>query len=355
MINRQNKFLVDEYLAYRQKFDQLDHKSIRLERSLSLHYLTWAGEHPFKNAPKFETSLMEYLRDFRGASGKPLSQNYYRKIIGSARSFFTWLTIHKQGFRSITPAWLSTLKVRLVQEEFDDATTVSLEEILQIARTPVKNLIEERVRAGAVFLYLSGMRISAFVSMPLKAVNLSELEIKQSPALGVRTKNKKSGVTYVLQLAELFDIIKAWDTKVREVLSPNGFWFAPISPKTGEIDPGITQVGEHRASCFRKGLAEWLEKHAVEYHSPHDFRRGHANYLFENAKDINDLEAARENLMQESLTTTENYARQRKKQRQQRISQMSNPQVAAPQMNLQLEILNKLNNLTQAVEMLRSQ
>jgi hypothetical protein len=141
MINRQNKFLVDEYLTYRQKFDQLDHKSIRLERSLSLHYLTWAGEHPFKNAPKFETSLMEYLRDFRGANGKPLSQNYYRKIIGSARSFFTWLTIHKQGFRSITPAWLSTLKVRLVQEEFDDATTVSLDEILQIASTPEKNLI----------------------------------------------------------------------------------------------------------------------------------------------------------------------------------------------------------------------
>ncbi len=353
MLNRQNKFLVDEYLAYRQKFDQLDPKSIRLERSLSLHYLTWAEERLFKEAPKFDISLMEYVRDYRGTNGKPLSQNYYRKIVGSARTFFTWLTIHKQGFRSITPAWLSTLKVRLVQEEFDDTTTVSLDEILQIARTPVSNLIEERVRAGAVFLYLSGMRISAFVSMPLKAIDLSELEVKQSPAFGMRTKNKKSGVTYVLQLSELFDIVNAWDTKVREVLSPEGFWFAPISPKTSEIDPGVTQVGEHRANCFRKDLADWLAKHGIEYHAPHDFRRGHANYLFDNAKDMNDLEAARENLMQESLTTTERYARQRKDQRKKRILQMSAPEAPAPQMNLQLEILNKLNNLTQVVEMLK--
>lgn len=355
MLNRQNKFLVDEYLAYRQKYDQLDPKSIRLERSLSLHYLTWAGERSFKDAPKFDNNLMEYLRDYRGATGKPLSQNYCRKVIGSAKTFFTWLTIHKQGFRSITTAWLSTLKIRLIQEEFDDATTVSLDEILQIARTPVNTLVEERVRAGAVFLYLSGMRISAFASMPLKAVTLSDFEVKQTPALGMRTKNKKSGVTYLLQLDELFDIVKAWDAKVHTVLSPEGFWFAPISAQTGEFDPDVTQVGEHRANCFRKDLNDWLTKHSVEYHAPHDFRRGHANYLFDNAKDMNDLEAARENLMQESLTTTERYARQRRNQRKQRILQMSNPEPTVPQMNLQSEILNKLNSLAQAVEMLRSQ
>jgi hypothetical protein len=199
------------------------------------------------------------------------------------------------------------------------------------------------------------MRISAFVSMPLKAINLIELEVKQTPALGMRTKNKKSGVTYLLQLAELFDIVKAWDAKVRAALPPEGFWFAPISAQTGEFDQDVTQVGQHRDTCFRKDLNDWLAKHQIEYHSPHDFRRGHANYLFDNAKDMNDLEAARENLMQESLTTTERYARQRRKQRKTRILQMSNPGATTPQMDFQLEILSKLNNLTQAVELLRSQ
>lgn len=355
MINRQNKLLVDEYLAYRLRFDQLDPKSVRLERTLALHYLTWASEQPFKNAPKFDVSLMEYVRDFKSADGRELSPNYRRKIIGSAKTFFTWLTIHKQGFRSITPAWLSTLKIRLIQNEFDDQSTVSLDEILQIARTPIKNLIEERVRAGTVFLYLSGMRISAFVSMPVKAVDLTELEVRQSPTLGIRTKNKKSAVTYILRLAELFDVVKAWDVKVRAILPPEGFWFAPISPKTGEIDPTVKSIGEHRSAAFHKNLSNWLLSHNLEYHSPHAFRRGHANYLFDNAKDINDLEAVRENLMHESLTTTERYARQRRNQRKTRILQMSKAEVDEPQSNIQAEILNKLNSLAQAVEMLSSQ
>jgi len=355
MINRQNKFLVDEYLAYRLRFDQLDPKSIRLERTLALHYLTWADEQPFKNAPKFKVSLMEYVRDFKGADGREFSQSYRRKIIGSAKTFFTWLTIHKQGFRSITPAWLSTFKIRIIQNEFDDHSTVSLDEILQIARTPVRSLVEERVRAGTVFLYLSGMRISAFVSMPIKAVDLTELEVRQSPALGIRTKNKKSAVTYILKLAELFDVVKAWDVKVRAILPPGGFWFAPISPQTGEIDPTVKSIGEHRSAAFHKNLSEWLSSNQLEYRSPHAFRRGHANYLFDNAKDINDLEAVRENLMHESLTTTERYARQRRSQRKTRILQMSKAEADTPQSNIQVEILNKLDSLTLAVEMLRNQ
>ncbi len=184
---------------------------------------------------------------------------------------------------------------------------------------------------------------------------MSKRRLVQTSVQASSGSSRESGVTYLLQLDELFDIVKAWDAKVRTVLSPEGFWFAPISAQTGEFDPDVTQVGEHRANCFRKDLNDWLTKHSVEYHPPHDFRRGHANYLFDNAKDMNDLEAARENLMQESLTTTERYARQRRNQRKQRILQMSNPEPAVPQVNLQSEIFNKLNSLAQAVEMLRNQ
>ena len=60
----------------------------------------------------------------------------------------------------------------------------------------------------------------------------------------------------------------------------------------------------------------------VKSFTPHDFRRGHANYLFDYAEDIGDLIAAQENLMHESLTTTEIYARQRKAQTKQRIQNM---------------------------------
>ena len=363
MINRQNKHLVDEYLAYRLRFDQLDPKSVRLEQSLALHYLTWAGERLFKDAPKFDVSLMEYVRDYKTDTGEPLSQMYRRKIIGSARNFFTWLTIHKSGFRTITTAWLATLKVRMIQEEFEDGSTVSLDEILQIARTPVRNLVEERVRAGTVFLYLSGMRISAFVSMPIQAVNFHEMEVKQSPKLGVRTKNKKSAVTCLLEQDELLALVKAWDAKVRAALPPEGFWFAPITPFTSEFDLTVKSVGVHRSTAFHKDLRDWLSTNEIEYHSPHAFRRGHANFLFERAKDMNDLEAVRENLMHESLMTTERYARQRRSQRKNRIMQMSKSQEVQPQAGLSTDLISRLEKMAslfekidpKMLEMLRSQ
>ena len=353
MINRQNKKFVDEYLKYRGRHDNLDPKSIRLERSLSIHYLTWADLQPFKSAPKFDVTLKEYLQDHRDATGKPISQHYQRKIIGSAKLFFTWLTTHKpKEFRSITPGWLSTFKIRIVQDEFDDTDTIILEEVLQIARTPVSNVIEERVRAGAVFLYLSGMRISAFVSMPLKAVDLISLEVRQTPELGIRTKNKKSATTFIIELQEIFDIVKAWDAKVRTVLSPEGFWFAPIAPQTGDFDLEVTEVGEHRATRFRKDLNEWLSKHSLEYHTPHDFRRGHANFLFDKAKDVNDMEAVRDNLMHESLTTTERYARQRRDQRKNRILKMSKQLVTEAKTDISAEVLAKLERMSLLMEKL---
>ncbi len=325
--------------------------------------MTWAGEHPFKDAPKFDVSLMEYVRDYKTDAGEPLSQIYRRKIIGSARNFFTWLTIHKSGFRTITTAWLVTLKVRMVQEEFEDGLTVSLDEILQIARTPVKNLVEERVRAGTVFLYLSGMRISAFVSLPIQAVSIHDMEVKQFPKLGVRTKNKKSATTCLLDQEELLSVVKAWDAKVRAVLPPEGFWFAPITPFSSEFDLTVKNVGVYRATAFHKDLRDWLSKSHIEYHSPHAFRRGHANFLFDRAKDMNDLEAVRENLMHESLTTTERYARQRRDQRKNRILQMSKSQEVQPQAGLSTDLISRLEKMAslfdkidpKILEMLRSQ
>jgi hypothetical protein len=91
---------------------------------------------------------------------------------------------------------------------------------------------------------ISGMQISAFTSMPIKAVDIDLLEVKQSPALGISTKNKKSAITYLLKLIDLFDVLKNWDMKVQAVLPPEGFWFAPISPTMGEIDPTVK-------SCWR--------------------------------------------------------------------------------------------------------
>ncbi len=112
----------------------------------------------------------------------------------------------------------------------------------------------------------------------------------------------------------------------------------------------VKSVGEFRAAIFCKNMLDWLSANRIEYHSPHDFRRGHANYLFDKARDINDLEAARENLMHESLTTTEHYARQRRNQRKARILQMCQGEEPLLLTNLSADSLNEIMILVQALQ-----
>ncbi len=322
MINRNNKRLVDEYLAFRSTRHKLDHKSIRLEKSVSVHYLTWSAENDFSQAPSLEPSFIDYVDQLE------CSAHYKRKLISSAKIFFEWLSIHKKGFRSITPAWLHSFKFKMYPEEFDDQDTISEEEIEVISKLPAETLLEKRVRAGACFLYLSGMRISSFTTMPITAVDLRKLDVRQSPGLGMITKNKKVATTYLLDIEKVISLVREWDDFVRSKLPADGYWFAPLSPKTGEIDPNPAKANENRSNLFRKNLHKWLEKNQSSSHCPHDFRRGHANFLFDRAQDIGDLDAARENLMHEHLTTTEMYARKRKAQVKSRIQNMSNQRTA---------------------------
>lgn len=125
---------------------------------------------------------------------------------------------------------------------------VTLEEIRAIAQAPVFTLRDRRIRAAAVFWFLSGIRIGAFVSLPLSAVDMDNLEVRQLPKLGVHTKFQKHATTYLLNIPDLIPVVVDWDREVRRVCGDDGLWFAPISPETLELEPGLTKAGEHRQS-----------------------------------------------------------------------------------------------------------
>jgi hypothetical protein len=77
---------------------------------------------------------------------------------------------------------------------------VSLNEVLQIARLKIApdNLATRRDQSSAAMLFLSGMRAGAFTTLPLEAVDLQTMKIRQWPELGVHTKNSKKA-TYMVR------------------------------------------------------------------------------------------------------------------------------------------------------------
>jgi len=305
MINRTNWKLVREYLKYRSEVDHISKSSQRLEESRLNHLLDWANETTFDKVLKIRPTFPEYVLSARMDGSKEiLSPIYVQKVIRSAYRFLNWLRIHKKGYSILTQAFLDTLQPPRMTIEEKEHEAVTLQEIRDIAKAPTVTIGERRIKASAVFWFLSGIRIGAFVSLPLSAVDLASLTIKQWPRLGVKTKFKKHASTYLIDIPDLLEVVRAWDKEVREVCD-NGFWFAQLSPDTGKIIPKPIQPGEYRASIAARDLKEWLNKIGLPYHSPHKFRHGNAVYSLKMAKDIQALKAVSQNLMHSNISITD--------------------------------------------------
>ncbi len=307
MINRENWKVVNKYLKYRSEVDQISDGSKQLEKSWLLHLLFWSQEKSFSEASKIRPTFPEFILNSRlDGKDRHLSQSFVRKSISSSRRFLHWLSIHEQGYGKITPTWLDTIKPPRMTKKIRSHENVTIDEIYAIASAPVFETWEKRIRAAAVFWFLSGIRIEAFTTLPLKAVDVKGRRVLQFQNLGVRTKNQKDAVTFLFNISYLLDVINAWDDEVRSVCPEDGLWFALISPKTGEIDPlGHVKAGKHRDCRARKDLKRWLNKVELPYHSPHKFRHGHAVYGLKNAKDIGELKAVSQNLMHSNLSITD--------------------------------------------------
>ena len=215
--------------------------------------------------------------------------------------------MHQKGFRGLEARFLDTLKVPRRIQRPRKRKYVSYHDILAISKEPVRTIKGRRIRAAAVFLWLSGIRVGAFASLPLDAVDLERLEIKQWPSLGVRTKNSKFADTYLLNIPELLSVVRDWDREVRSVLPGRGLWFAPLLPSTGDFDLSarVEMVGENRSRIVARNLRAWLKESGLPVLAPHAFRHGFANYVKKHSRSLADLEALRENLMHSNLVVTD--------------------------------------------------
>lgn len=308
MINKENWRMVKKYLAYRQEVDMLSKGSMRTQIIQTRYLLEWAQNTPFQQAVTIRPTFPEYMLTSRldGVEGR-LSSGYIKKALATARLFFTWLSDNETGYKSIKQAFIKTLKVKRISDTPKNKDYVTLEEVLKIASCPARSIHERRARAGMVFLYLSGMRIGAFVSLPIQAVDISNRCVLQFPSMGVRTKNSKVAKTFLLDIPELLQVVQEWDNEVRAVLPDTGFWFAPLSPQTGRIDLGAVEVGEHRHSKARKDFKLWLAQEKLTYHSPHKFRHGHIHYGLEHSETIADFKAVSMNAMHANMEITDTF------------------------------------------------
>lgn len=326
MINKGNWKLTKLYLADRLHVDQLSQGSLKVERTYIRYILEWADDIHFSKAPKIIPTFPEYMRTARldNKTGS-LSPTHINKILAFARRFFTWLYERGRMFRSLKISWINKIRSKRLTAIPQTKEYVSFEEILKIARIHAETVMERRIQAAAVFMYLTGIRVGAFVTLSIKAVDLENRFVYQYPSMGVHTKNNKSAKTVIYPIPELLNVVMEWDREIRKVLPENGFWFAPLLPESGEIDQDCREVNHNRVSLVQKNLKKWLNKAGLPERSPHKFRHGHIHYGQAHSLTQEDYKAVSQNVMHSTTGITDQfYSNINDEEKKNRIDSMFN-------------------------------
>lgn len=318
MINRENYLLVREYMTYLERVIQNDVGTIRMYWQGLKHLLQWAKDRNFLDAPKILPSFPEYLLTARNDrhendkdAGKQLSPKYMKKVLGESRAFFDWMRLNHKGKNKVTEAWIETLKVRRsadTQSRLQERHYWKLEDVQKIAALKPSCLRERRDIAAFAFLMLSGMRIGAFVTLPLDCVDVARMRIMQLPEKGVQTKNDKAAITFLLPIPDLLKVVKVWDVYMRSLPGKAYNWYPALShPENGNAPTFGLLKGSYtgRAEAFKQGLKQLCTRAGVEYKSPHKIRHGHGVYGVKKAKDIAQLKAISQNLMHANIGITD--------------------------------------------------
>lgn len=329
MIERKNYLKVNEHLVYLKEVMQLSQASVDRYRFYLRHLLLWAGEKDFSLVTIIRPTLPIYLSSLTKANQDHLAACTQKKILDASRRFFNWAkTVYPKEFGVISKAWTDTLRLKRQPQKAIENIYVTEDEVRKLVAVDCRpdDLALLRDQAAAAFLFLSGMRGSAFVSLPIRAVDLEKLTVLQWPELGVKTKNGNKATTFLFNIPDLLEPIKKWDDTVRFALPETSPWYAPISQSWGEQRLSDDPPGKNRLNALEKRLQKLFNLANLPYKSPHKFRHGNAVYGLLHAQTIADYKAVSMNLMHESIKTTDSiYAPMLSSDVRNRITNLSNP------------------------------
>lgn len=213
--------------------------------------------------------------------------NYIRRI----KRFFQWLA-DQPNYRKILKSDISFL--RLSKKDIQIATSgttkqiPTLEEFKQIVETiEVKSEIDNRDRAMICLTLLTGIRISALISLKMKSFDKKNKIFDQNPADGVKTKNSKRIPTTFFPIGwdkaeqyfvEWYEYLESKDFKPEDPIFPstqnlfglesNAYSKEFVSKEFWSGTNGARKIFEKR--CINANL---------RYFNPHSLRHAVVNIL----------------------------------------------------------------------------
>lgn len=308
MIQRQNYLDVKAYLKYQREIKQVSPLTERANWCRLRHLIEWADDRIFGRASSLKPTFTTYVEGLM-VDDHPFSSSHLTAICKTCRAFYTWAKKEfPSRYKAITSSWVESLRPsrgRAEQSELKTREIYTEDDIRALVAVPALTTAQRRMRAGVAFLFLSAMRIGAFVTLPINCVDVGELTVLQLPAKGVKTKNSKAAKTFMLNIPDLLKVVLEWDAEVRAALPPTAYWYANLS-QFGELTTEMPS-GDRvmRRVDFRESLVDLCERAGIPYRSPHKLRHGFAVYALKRARTVAQMKAVSQNLMHSNMGITD--------------------------------------------------
>ena len=314
-MNPQNNIIKHKYLRY------LEHVKGLLPITISkyekpIHYYEIFfndedyGKYNMEKAIMYKEMLLE----------EELGPSTIRAYLNHIKVFFSWLQ-QQPGFRSKISLndveYLNTTKKdkrlasQIVIKEFP-----SKEYVMKLAESVDKNTdIGFRNKALISFLYCTGMRDSAVMTLPLGCVDVDQMMVTQDPRLGVDVKFSKIIYSKIFQFENtLIENILGWIMRLNILgFSSNN----PLFPKSKEAmsDKGYsfenaTEVSQEywkSTVSLREVVKEAAIRAKVKYYPPHSYRHAAIVRALKASKNAMEIKAVSQNFGHEEVATTMSY------------------------------------------------
>ncbi len=260
--------------------------------------------------------LTQLLRSRHLVHNTPLSWERLRKIVQRSRQVIEFACEED-------PAAYKRIRARVLREDLRlpkrlqasyprrQRDFYTLGEMRQLAAyDPKDDVVLARAQACACLQYLGGLRVDAVSSLPIGALDLSAMHVRQDPLLGVRTKGGKEATTFLLPGPDLIAVVTRWIAYARAhgggdagmvfTVLANRVFPLRLTNNPGNLSRKHRLIKDYRLLCQLAG---------VPHKGSHAFRRGHVTLGVALCQTQEQLLRLSRNVMHEDLATTLLYAR----------------------------------------------
>ncbi|NQV11874.1 site-specific integrase [Candidatus Uhrbacteria bacterium] len=206
-IRYQNELIKRQYFDYMRDSKGFCDDSIKTYEKAMLLWQDFSGEEDFGCFNKDRAKrFKKWLAERPGKIDTKLSLSYQYDSLRKLQGFLTWLSMQDQYKSRINRTDIDFLnlgkkeKRQALQQVRKKSPT--LEQIKATIETIKPNTeVDMRDRALLSLTLLSGARISAITSLPMRAFDRTDCILDQNPRYGVKTKNSKKITTALFPLS----------------------------------------------------------------------------------------------------------------------------------------------------------